>query len=123
FQGIAVGIEDKKRLFDRRRFRVTDRSVEFKLALFGGANHIGKISRGDFEAVYHAVQRPRRSRRDRKILQRHSPTLVIRQRVKQYLWHLAIEPADRQVGQMVQLATHKRRVEAMRPAEIVARDY
>ena len=38
-QGVAIGIENKKRLFDRRRLGITHRSVKFDLAFFRGASN------------------------------------------------------------------------------------
>jgi hypothetical protein len=45
---------------------------------------------------------------------------VIRQRVKNNLRHFAVEPADIQVGEMIDLPTHETSPETMRASEVVA---
>jgi hypothetical protein len=45
---------------------------------------------------------------------------MVRQRVENNLWHLAVEPANIQVGQMIDLAAHERSPETMRSPEVVA---
>ena len=120
---VAVGIKNEKRLFDRTGRSVIYRTMPFKFPLFGRARHGGQIIRRDFETVDDAFQWSRRRGRNRKVLQRDAPTFVICQRVKNNLRHFAVEPADIQVGEMIDLPTHETSPEAMRPPEVVARNH
>src|SRR5258706_6449080 len=122
-QRVAVGIKYKQRFFDRTWISVKYRTINSQFTLFASLYDFSEILRRHFETVNHAVQWPRRRRCNRKILQRQPPTFVVGERVKKNLRHLAIEPADRQVGQMIELTAHESCIEAMRPAEIVARQH
>jgi hypothetical protein len=97
--------------------------MPFEFPLFGGPCYCGQIIRRDFEAVDDALQRSRRRGRNRKILQRHAPSFVVCQRVKNNLRHFTVEPADIQVGEMIDLPAHERSPEAMRSPEVIARNH
>src|SRR5690242_13215671 len=59
FQSVAVGINNKERLFERRRRGIVERAMKFQFPFLRRANGAGKIFRRNFEAVYDSLQRSR----------------------------------------------------------------
>src|SRR5262249_9582453 len=94
--------------------------MPFKSPLFGGPRHRDQIIGCDFEAIDDPLEGSRRRGRNRKILQRDAPAFVVRQGVKNNLGYFAVEPADIQVGEMIDLPAHESAPEPVRPPEVVA---
>src|SRR5215831_18249675 len=94
--------------------------MPFKFPLFSGPRHRDQIIGCDFEAIDDPLEGSRRRGRNRKILKRDAPAFVLRQGVKNNLGYFAVEPADIQVGQMIDLPTHETSPETMRSPQVVA---
>src|SRR5437867_12693481 len=97
--------------------------MKFQFSLFRRAGNIGKMIRRNFETVNHPFHRPGGIRRNRKILERDAPTFVIGETIENDLRHYTVEPAQIQLRQMIDLASHERAVITMGMAENVARNY
>src|ERR1044071_5458344 len=115
-QGVTVRVNNKERFFDWTRRGILDGAMEFNFSLFcRTAGGIQRVHR-DFEPVNNSLQRPCRFGGNREILQGDAPATVVRQCIKNNLRHFAIEPAEIQICEVIDLSSHERTPEPMRAA-------
>jgi hypothetical protein len=105
--GVAVGIEDEQRFFDRARCRVSGDTFPAELLLLGFAGGRREIVGGDLEAPNDALQPARGGRRQSKVLQRDAEAGMIRHCKKHNHRHFTIETARVQIGVKAETRAHE----------------
>src|SRR6266550_834771 len=119
--GVAVGIEDEQRLFDRTRRRIIDDVLPAQLLLRGFLRSRRKIIGSDLETPHDTFQSARRGRRQTEILQSEAKAGVIRHGEEDDHRHFAVKTARVQVGVKAEPRAHEGRPEKKSAAEIVGR--